>query len=555
MTEQDDRYDDDLIRALRAPGTDTELANQERYVAAFRAASTSRVRSLPRRTVGRLGAGGTAVVVTVALTSGVAAAYTGHLPDPVQRLAHTVIGAPAPDLDPGHHSPAPPAPPADAGRDHRRGIAGATSTTGPTQAPSSDAGLPTPAPTSPAGAAGTTDTRGAQPTSPTGGPSSGPAGQPSVSTTGSSGGSPASAMSMSAPTHRVGVGQTLGLTGLVTDASGTALPGRAVVLQARGPLRWRRVAESTTDSSGAATATTPAITRSTRFRWKAAPGVTSIPWIVRMVPTLTLSAQVGGTTTTLTATADGTVAGDRFRVFKRVGGRITPLGRHQLEGSGTADVVVRTPRRRTTYVVRLVATPRHTAARARVQVTPPEPASVSVAGSASRVSTGTTAAVSGTDTSATGAVLPGHTVVLLRRGASTLWRRGGHAVSDSAGHVTIPTPAISATARFRLHTDHGAHSAAWRIVAVPSVGTTAERDGSRVSIAVTTTGARAGDTVALFRIGAEGLVRLQHTTLSAEGRATFSARARAKRTTYVVRLPATRLHGAAGDSVTVPGSG
>ena len=95
MTARDDQHDD-LVRALRAPGTATELADQERYVAAFRAASTSRVRSLPRRAVGRLGAGGTAVVVTVALSSGVAAAYTGHLPDPVQRLAHTVIGAPAP---------------------------------------------------------------------------------------------------------------------------------------------------------------------------------------------------------------------------------------------------------------------------------------------------------------------------------------------------------------------------------------------------------------------------------------------------------------------------
>ena len=547
MTARDDQHDD-LVRALRAPGTATELGDQERYVAAFRAASTSRVRSLPRRAVGRLGAGGTAVVVTVALSSGVAAAYTGHLPDPVQRLAHTVIGAPAPEADPGHH------PSADAGRDHRRATPGATSTTGPTGAAGSDGLLPTGTPTAPASVAGTTGTRAAQPTS-TGAPQTPPDGQPSASTTGSSGGGAAAAMSMSAPTHRVGVGQTIGLTGLVTDASGAALPGRAVVLQARGPLRWRRVTEAISDSSGAASATTPAITRSTRFRWRAAPGVTSTPWIVRMVPTLTLSAQVGGTTTTLTATADGAVAGDRVRVFARVGGRITALGRHRLDASGTAHVAVRTPRRRTTYVVRLVATPRHTAARARVQVTPPEPASVSVAGSASRVSTGATAAISGTVTSVSGAVLPGHTVVLLRRGPATRWRRVGHAVSDSAGHVTIPTPAISATARFRLHTDHGARSASWRIVAVPSVAVAAQRDGSRVSIAVTTTGARAGDTVVLFRVGAAGRVRLQHTTVSAEGRAAFSPRARATRTTYVVRLPATRFHGAAGASVTVPASG
>src|SRR5262245_8603692 len=98
--------DDDLVRALRAPGTAAELADQEQYVAAFRDAGASTVRSLPRRAAGRLGAGGTAVVVTVALTSGVAAAYTGHLPDPVQQIAHTVIGAPAPDPATGARTPA-----------------------------------------------------------------------------------------------------------------------------------------------------------------------------------------------------------------------------------------------------------------------------------------------------------------------------------------------------------------------------------------------------------------------------------------------------------------
>src|SRR5205085_2773753 len=106
MEEHDDLAgwaDDDLVRALRAPGTEAELADEGQYVAAFRSAqgSTS-VRSLPHRTVGRLGAGGTAVVLTVALTSGMAAAYTGHLPDPLQQIAHRVIGAPAPVTGAGH---------------------------------------------------------------------------------------------------------------------------------------------------------------------------------------------------------------------------------------------------------------------------------------------------------------------------------------------------------------------------------------------------------------------------------------------------------------------
>src|SRR4029079_18281004 len=123
--------DDDLVRALRAPGTTAELSQQEQYVAAFRESrgTSARVRSLPRRAAGRLGAGGTAVVLTVAMTSGVAAAYTGHLPDPVQQIAHSVIGAPAPEPAatrtgpaPGRHGRAPaPVPGATAGADPSSG--------------------------------------------------------------------------------------------------------------------------------------------------------------------------------------------------------------------------------------------------------------------------------------------------------------------------------------------------------------------------------------------------------------------------------------------------
>ena len=91
-----------------------------------------------------------------------------------------------------------------------------------------------------------------------------------------SGGSAAAATSMSAATHRVGFGQTMTLTGLVTDATGTPLPGEAVVLQERGPRHWRSVAEATTDDTGVATARRPRrSTRSARFRWHVGAGVNS----------------------------------------------------------------------------------------------------------------------------------------------------------------------------------------------------------------------------------------------------------------------------------------
>ena len=95
--------DNELVKALRAPGLDDELTDEQRFLAAFRetAGASSGPSGAGRKPTSisarRLGAGGTAVVVAVALSGGVAAAYTGNLPDPVQQFAHTVIGAPAPD--------------------------------------------------------------------------------------------------------------------------------------------------------------------------------------------------------------------------------------------------------------------------------------------------------------------------------------------------------------------------------------------------------------------------------------------------------------------------
>ena len=68
--ELDQWRDDELVRALRAPGTAHELADQERYVAAFRASRTPRGNVSPAAGVRRLGAGRTTVVAVVALSSG-----------------------------------------------------------------------------------------------------------------------------------------------------------------------------------------------------------------------------------------------------------------------------------------------------------------------------------------------------------------------------------------------------------------------------------------------------------------------------------------------------
>jgi hypothetical protein len=544
LTEHDDQYDDlagwaddDLVRALRAPGTATELADQEQYVAAFREAGGSNVRSLTRRAAGRFGAGGTAVVVTVALTSGVAAAFTGNLPDPVQQVAHSVIGAPAPDSTGHRHDDA-------SGSHHRGGTPpadpGTTSSTNPASAPPS--GEPTS--TTPSAGDHPTGTGPDDDTTPSDQPSSG-----ETSPATSSGGS-ASAMTMSAPTHRVGWGETLALTGLVTDASGAPLSGQPVVLQVRGPRHWRIAVETTTDTSGLASATTPAVTRTARFRWKADRGISSSRWLVRMVPTLSLSADVGGSRTTLSLGSAGTRAGDRFQVFRHLAGRTALVRRGQVDATGSATLSVITPRRHAAYAVRLLPTKLHAANRARVRVVPPAPAGLSIAGSATRVTSGGSVTVNGTVVSAAGDALPGHRVVLQRRGP-VRWRPVGHAMTDGAGQVSIATPGIAATSRFRLRTDHHVASRILRVVEVPTVTVSAQRGATTVTVFASTTGARAGDRVVLLRRAHGSSVRMRHARLAADGSVTFTVRARAIRTAYVVKLPATKKHGPASDAVTV----
>jgi hypothetical protein len=516
---------------LRAPGTATELQDEERYLAMFREANgapTPPVRSLPRR-VGRLGAGGTAVVVTVALTSGVAAAYTGHLPDPVQELAHSVIGAPAPDSGPAHH------------RARASAQPGATLTPRPSSSPASSPGVPSAGSATPTAGA----VSGSHPTSPdrgTAGPSGSPS--PSPSSSGSASAVP-SALTLSATTHRVAVGEGVTFTGQLVDVDGAALPDHPAVLQVRGPQRWRPVAETTTDDAGTATVTTPPLPRSAVFRWHTDHRVHSTAWLVQLVPSITASARADASGTSIAATTAGARVGDRAQLFKRTDHGLVLVRRGRLDTVGGVTFPVVTPRHRTAYVVRLPATQRHAGARARVVVVPPAAARLTISAPTHRVVVGGTTVVSGVVSSADGTALRGHPVVLQRL-TPTRWRVVGRGVSDAQGAVALSTPPIVQTGRYRLRTDHGVHSTGWRVVEVPTMSASASRTGTSVVVGARVQGGRAGDTVVLLRRLADGgLVRIGRTTLGADGGASFTVPARRARTTYVVRLPATKRHGVA----------
>ena len=104
MTEPPDQPNDpeSLSRALRAPGSESELREEQEYVAMFRSAQAAPA-PRGRRAVSRFGAG-TAFVVALAVGGSAAAAYTNHLPEPIQRFAHRALGPVAPPAPtPTHH--------------------------------------------------------------------------------------------------------------------------------------------------------------------------------------------------------------------------------------------------------------------------------------------------------------------------------------------------------------------------------------------------------------------------------------------------------------------
>jgi hypothetical protein len=173
------------------------------------------------------------------------------------------------------------------------------------------------------------------------------------------------AVSISAPSHRVPVGGSLPVSGVVRAADGSALAGRRVTLQVRGPRRWRPVAAATTDAGGSVALATPAARVTARYRLRAPNGVHSYPWRVVMVPTVGASAAPDGT---IDATATGGRTGDRVVLLRRLNGRLVKVQHGALDAGGHVTFQVTPKPRKTAYVVRLLATRRHGWAVARVTV-------------------------------------------------------------------------------------------------------------------------------------------------------------------------------------------
>lgn len=367
------RHDDDLsayrdepvVRALTGPATPQELAGEGEALAAFQAAVPVRSR---RRLVGRLGVGGSTLGIAIALSGGVAAAYTSSLPTPVQQFAHDITtwlgpvkvpdapnnkpkisstGRPAPVSTtsptpaqsplatspagrPQHHKPATPRKHKHASHPGKHPHSSSTPTTSP-----KPVATPTPS---------TTPTPTASPT-----PTQTPTPQPGSIT-----------ISLSDTT--VAPGGSVTAYGQLSTSTGNPVSGEAVWLLEHQPGQAgvSQVDSGTTGSDGSVTLQSPALSHSVRLRLVTGSKARSA-WIAVIVqPTVSASVSTDGTTSTIRISTDGADPGDTVDVQRRVPGGWQDVAANQLDSSGAATFGVPTPTRRPDhYRAILPRTPDH----------------------------------------------------------------------------------------------------------------------------------------------------------------------------------------------------
>jgi hypothetical protein len=330
--------DDPVLRALTRPGTPAELAGEAETLAAFRAMVPVRSR---RRSLNRLGVGGGALGIAVALSGGVAAAYSGALPAPVQRIAHDVSDL----LGPIPAAPPPPKPVVASPVHPVTTPSRAAASTAPTEAASTPkpprrahhakpltkpkpATEPTKAPTPVV-----TPTRAATPTaSPT----------PTPTDTAPA---PSGSITISLSDTTTTPGGTVTAYGQLATSAGAPVAGEEVWLLERvaGDSGVSEVASGTTGTDGSVTLSTPALSHSVRLRLVTAGKVRSAAIAVIVAPTLTVTTTPSGQQTSIRIDTQGGDVGDTVNVEIRRGGVWQAFASNQLDGTGGATIEVTTP--------------------------------------------------------------------------------------------------------------------------------------------------------------------------------------------------------------------
>jgi hypothetical protein len=404
--------DTPLVRALRAPGTPEELADEARFVAAFSAAHQSVAHSgrggrtrRRGRVVGRVGVGGAALIATVTLTGGMAAAaYTQRLPHLVQVIAHDAFGGvgvpPARPVSPQTRAPRPtptptPTPSATAsGRPEDRRTPDDKPSPRPGGRPSTgdDASVDTDGTATP-DAAGTTAT--GSPSSagtPSTGASTGPT---SPGTDAPTAGSPttpvvATSVGATASARRIVTGGRASVTGVVRDHGDLVEGAEITLLQRHGTSGWTRAGTAVTGEEGTAIFATGPLVETTTFRFRVevdTDGDTEADRVllsrmrrIGVQPILTLSSS-GPVIDVRTL---GAGSGDAITINRRAAdGRLVRIGIRRLDDQGNASYDLSAWTGRVRVLVRVLGTSTHTAVQRWITVRVPRVPSATPSPSAS----------------------------------------------------------------------------------------------------------------------------------------------------------------------------
>jgi len=238
-----------------------------------------------------------AVAALAAAAAVVTAAYTADLPRPVQHVAYRALGfAGVPDAPATSGKPsgagtggAPSGPGATArtgGSGSAGGQPGSSASPSPGQSASPSPSAPTAKPTSPAPGRGH---------SPGGGHSPSPTPTPTPTPTPSTPPPVPAALTISASAVKIIAGDSVSLTGLLTDADGNPVPGQDVTLLQHdaGVPGWLPAGQATTDGTGTATVPVSSLGTDAGFRFRGPNGTHSGHIRVVVIPQVSLIAVPG----------------------------------------------------------------------------------------------------------------------------------------------------------------------------------------------------------------------------------------------------------------------
>jgi hypothetical protein len=337
MHEDDELMEGQLVRALLAPAAAHELAGEEVVLTAFRQAVAGGGR---RRRTMRVATGASALVLAMAVTGGVAAAFPDTLPEPLQNAVHSVLGPVG----------VPAAP--QAARPHRPRAVVASPHRPRPQRPSPAAVPRAVVPLRPSPGSSAVAPPGAARPSPV----------PSPTPSATPGPQPPPTLSVAASRRVVPVHQGLEMRGAVSR-NGRGLADKVVyaAVYDAGGSAWRRVASGRTAADGTVSLHIGPLVRNGRVRLTSQ-GVASSPISFTVVPRLsvTLTRTSAGDRYVVDVGADGGEPGDTATLQRYDGGNWVDVASHALSSEARTRYVIPAPSADPVgYRVRLAATRAH----------------------------------------------------------------------------------------------------------------------------------------------------------------------------------------------------